>query len=91
MLKNYSGHDLQNVKAIISTAILNGTIDCNSVIATIDTELQGRFAPFDAVSNKAKRKEICPECGSLNWIKGVKREGILYDACPDCRYSRMVR
>lgn len=47
-------------------------------------ERQGDFDPSLAVD-----KRVCPECGSKQWYP-VRREGIEYVGCRDCRFSQLI-
>lgn len=98
MLSNhYSIKDLQNVIEI-SRQLNSPKMTVGQLSLFLNREIQKRLNEMDSnfstsrrVKQKRIRKQSCPECSSTNYALNVRREGITYHACKQCRYSEMVK
>jgi DNA-directed RNA polymerase subunit RPC12/RpoP len=94
MLKAFSGKELQAVSTILAMFVKKGEYCLPEVKEEVDKYVSELLPVSSVMVRSTVVKEpriVCPKCGSKHWSTDVKREGITYDACRDCRYSRVVK
>lgn len=90
--KVFNGKELQAASAIFALFVSKGEHCLPDAKDALDTYIGKRFPVGNVLSVKKEPVRLkCPSCGSILWATGIKRDGITYDACRSCRYSRMVK
>jgi hypothetical protein len=85
----YSTRELQNFIAMLNQCESNGVSDIRFVRERLQNHITSIFREGRIKIIPKKEDEVCPECGDSGW-KFVEREGVMYHACPECRYSKEV-
>lgn len=95
----YAGRDLQNTMSLLNQFEAEGVTDIRFVRQRIQGHLDERFKTAqvkkikevkEARATRSIKPARCPSCGSDNWHEGKVLDGVVYDGCGDCYYSRRV-
>jgi len=95
ILTNTSGRDVQMMLAVIDQAMVTGIADMGELRRALQSRLDEimlavRKRGAAGIKQDVLNPSLCPSCSRGNLV-AVFREGILYQACYECRFSQMVQ
>jgi len=96
-LKNYPGKTVQMFSSLLQEASLQGITVIDDLAVLIHEDIERRVQEHEAATKKAEiefekeegTREVCPQCGSNQYLLVPNEEGLFIVGCKSCRYSEI--